>query len=212
MAKKRATTSLFRKRILCSITTSTLVFSMLPAFSFPALAASADPLPHLLKAGSVPVNSNRSTKTEPFPQGTGGSDYFRIPALTCLENGDLLAVADARYNALGADGAAPDGGGLDTIASVSADGGKNWNYSFPIYFPDSSLNAGTKATTIIDPGILINQIPARTAAERITNIMWATLKTDMLLYAISQTTPRQNTAWTNGSTFMKHRQTVPEKN
>ncbi len=40
MAKKRATTSLFRKRILCSITTSTLVFSMLPAFSFPALAAS----------------------------------------------------------------------------------------------------------------------------------------------------------------------------
>ncbi len=154
MAKKHATTSLFRKRILCSITTSTLVFSMLPAFSFPALAASADPLPHLLKAGSVPVDSNLSTKTEPFPQGTGGSDYFRIPALTCLENGDLLAVADARYNALGADGAAPDGGGLDTIASVSSDGGKNWNYSFPIYFPDSSLNAGTKATTIIDPGIV----------------------------------------------------------
>ena len=33
-----------------------------------------------------------------FPQGDGGSKYFRIPALITAKNGDLLAVIDARRN------------------------------------------------------------------------------------------------------------------
>ena len=33
-----------------------------------------------------------------FPQGDGGSKYFRIPAIITAKNGDLLAVIDARRN------------------------------------------------------------------------------------------------------------------
>lgn len=153
MAKKHFANSQLWKRILCIAATSTMVFSMLPVFSLTVSAAPTDK-PDLLKAGSVPVSSENYTLGGPFPKGTGGSDYFRIPNVITLENGDLLATADARYQVLSGDGSSPDGGGIDTIASVSSDGGKTWHYSFPIYFPDSNLNAGPKATTIIDPGVM----------------------------------------------------------
>lgn len=153
MAKKCSITLRLQKRILCGITAGTMLFSTLSAFSFPVSAASSNE-PFLLKAGSVPVHEDRFTKGGPFPEGTGNSQHFRIPALITLENGDLLATADARYDRISGDGSSPDGGGLDTIASVSSDGGKTWRYSFPIYFPDSLQNAATDATTIIDPGVM----------------------------------------------------------
>ena len=102
----------------------------------------------LLKAGSIPVSAERITKDEPFASGTGNSTYFRIPALITLPNGTIVTAADARY------GTTEDGGGLDTIASISEDGGKTWQYSFPIYFPDSDGYAGTSATTAIDPALV----------------------------------------------------------
>lgn len=86
-----------------------------------------------------------TTKGQPFSAGTGGSRYFRIPALITLHNGSLLAAADARYSTT------VDGGGLDTIISISEDNGTTWHYSFPIYFGDSDGFSGTDATTIIDP-------------------------------------------------------------
>ncbi len=153
MAKKHFSNSRLWKRTLCIATASTMVFSMLPSFSLTVSAAPTDK-PDLLKAGSVPVSSENYTLGGPFPKGTAGCDYFRIPNVITLDNGDLLATADARYQVLSGDGSSPDGGGIDTIASVSSDGGKTWYYSFPIYFPDSNLNAGTKATTIIDPGVV----------------------------------------------------------
>lgn len=143
--------NLFRKQIhtkLLSLALSgTLTLSLLPAFSFPVRGA-ADEMPALLKAGSIPVSEETMTYAEPFASGTGGSKTFRIPGLICLENGDLVATADARWEN------SSDGGGLDTIASVSSDGGKTWNYSFPMYFADSKGYAGSRATTIIDPGVV----------------------------------------------------------
>ena len=143
--------NLFRKQIhtkLLSLALSgTLTLSLLPAFSFPVRGA-ADEMPALLKAGSIPVSEETMTYAEPFASGTGGSKTFRIPGLICLENGDLVATADARWEN------SSDGGGLDTIASVSSDGGKTWNYSFPMYFADSKGYAGNRATTIIDPGVV----------------------------------------------------------
>ena len=85
------------------------------------------------------------TKGQPFPPGTGGSRNFRIPALITLRDGSLFAAADARYET------SIDGGGLDTIVSISKDGGESWRFSFPIYFGDSAGVAGTDATTVIDP-------------------------------------------------------------
>ncbi len=100
-----------------------------------------------LKAGSDQVLPGTTT-AQPFNSGTGGSTYYRIPALITLSNGYLVGAVDARYDTTG------DGGGLDTILSVSKDNGDTWTYSYPIYFPDSDGYAGTSATTVIDPVLI----------------------------------------------------------
>ncbi len=101
----------------------------------------------LLRAGSISAEEGNVTADQPFAAGTADVQRFRIPALITLDNGDILAAADARWTQGG------DFCGLDTIASVSGDNGKTWNYSFPIYFPDSSIQSPPMevATTAIDP-------------------------------------------------------------
>ncbi len=51
------------------------------------------------KAGSISMSQleDNITQKHPFPKGTAGSDVFRIPAMITMENGELLAIADARY-------------------------------------------------------------------------------------------------------------------
>lgn len=156
MSLKHPIISHLWKRGLGIVTAGAMVFSMLPSLSLP-VSASATTKPSLLKAGSIPANAENFTHNEPFARGTAGCERFRIPALITLQNGDLLATADARYGVVdGSD--AVDGGGLDSIASVSSDGGKTWYYSFPFYFPDSDGYPGNStrknATTIIDPGVV----------------------------------------------------------
>lgn len=112
------------------------------------LSEEASRMPEITKAGSVSVSSEGVTYDEPFATGTAGCKHFRIPALITLQDGTLLATADARWETTG------DGGGIDSIASISEDGGKTWQYSFPLYFPDSVGYAGSRATTIIDPGVM----------------------------------------------------------
>lgn len=142
------------RRGLTIVTASTMAISMLPAFSLSSSAAATDK-PVLKKSGSLSVCEENVTQNQPFASNTAGSIGFRIPALITLENGDLLATADARWERFA------DGGGLDTIASVSSDGGKTWNYSFPFFFPDSNGFSGhdsdplwSDATTIIDSCIV----------------------------------------------------------
>lgn len=141
---------------LTIVTAGAMAVSMLPAFSLSSFAAATDK-PVLKKAGSLSVCEENVTQNQPFASNTAGSRGFRIPALIALENGDLVATADARWERFA------DGGGLDTIASVSSDGGKTWNYSFPLFFPDSNGFSGrdgenipiwSDATTIIDSCIL----------------------------------------------------------
>ena len=152
MKKKHLSISQMWKRGLSIVIASAMTITMVPAFTFSASATGTD-APTLRKAGTVPASAETMTIGEPFAQGTAGCERFRIPALLTLENGDLFATADARYGVVdGTD--APDGGGLDSIASVSSDGGKTWNYSFPFYFPDCEGNDGRNATTIIDPSVV----------------------------------------------------------
>lgn len=86
-----------------------------------------------------------TTQDLPFAAGTAGSSHFRIPSLITLKGGSLLAAIDARWNTT------VDAGGLDTILSTSADGGKTWSYSFPNYFNDSTDAYDNRATSFIDP-------------------------------------------------------------
>lgn len=87
-----------------------------------------------------------TTEGNPFRKGTGGSASFRIPALVTLEDGTLVAAADARWNTT------YDGGGLDTIVSRSTDYGANWSYTFANYLGDNGNQYnGVASTTFIDP-------------------------------------------------------------
>lgn len=127
--------------LACAMTAAAL-----PAL--PAKTAEAATVKNLLKAGAINAEEGQTTSGQPFAAGTGGSDKFRIPAFIVTKSGNLLAASDARYTTTG------DGGGLDTIASVSTDDGATWNYSFPLYFPDSDGWVGPTATTIIDPALV----------------------------------------------------------
>ncbi|MBQ6891058.1 MAG: exo-alpha-sialidase, partial [Clostridia bacterium] len=87
------------------------------------------------------------TEEQPFPPGTGGSAHFRIPALVTLADGSLVAACDARWDHWG------DGGGLDTVVSVSRDGGRSWSYSFPNHLGDNGNCLNDLSTAFIDPAL-----------------------------------------------------------
>ena len=87
------------------------------------------------------------TGGQPFLPGTGGSEHFRIPALAALEDGTLITACDARWDHWG------DGGGLDTLVSVSRDGGNTWHYSFPNYLGDNGNCLNVLSTAFIDPAL-----------------------------------------------------------
>lgn len=121
--------------------------------SVPVLSEKVKSIPEARKAGSIPASEDTLTYEQPFAPFTAGNENFRIPTLISLRNSGeegehLFASADARWEEWN------DGGGIDSIASVSSDGGQTWNYSFPIYFPDSYGYASRAATTVIDPGAI----------------------------------------------------------
>ena len=99
-----------------------------------------------LTMGTKPADG--TTTGNPFVQGTGGSNSFRIPAMVTLSDGTIVAAADARWNTT------YDGGGLDTIVSYSKDNGASWNYTFANYLGDNgNTYNGSGSTAFIDPAL-----------------------------------------------------------
>ena len=88
-----------------------------------------------------------TTSGQPFAAGTGGSQNFRIPAIVTLDDGTIVAAADARWDTTA------DAGGLDTIVSRSSDNGANWNYTFANYLGDNGNTYVEESATFIDPAL-----------------------------------------------------------
>ena len=88
-----------------------------------------------------------TTSGQPFAAGTAGSQNFRIPAMVTLDDGTIIAAADARWNT------SADAGGLDTIVSRSSDNGANWNYTFANYLGDNGNTYVEESATFIDPAL-----------------------------------------------------------
>ena len=111
-----------------------------------SFALTREAVGYSLSMGTKPADG--TTTGNPFVQGTGGSNSFRIPAMVTLSNGTIVAAADARWNTT------YDGGGLDTIASYSTDNGANWNYTFANYLGDNgNTYNGSGSTAFIDPAL-----------------------------------------------------------
>lgn len=99
-----------------------------------------------LTMGTKPADG--TTTGNPFVKGTGGSNSFRIPAMVTLNNGTIVAAADARWNTT------YDGGGLDTIVSYSTNNGAGWNYTFANYLGDNGNTYNSSGSTaFIDPAL-----------------------------------------------------------
>ena len=68
---------------------------------------------------------------QPFDRGTNDVSEYRIPSLYTLNNGSVLAVADARYSH-GSD--SPNN--IDVHYAISADGYQPWEYGVLSHFDD----------------------------------------------------------------------------
>lgn len=76
----------------------------------------------LLASESVLAEAEGDKMEQPFISGTAGSELFRIPAITTLKSGRIVASADARYGH-GTDSPS----NIDTVVRYSDDMGKTWS-------------------------------------------------------------------------------------
>ena len=87
---------------------------------------------------------------QPFVKEDTDSQYFRIPALITLDNGWIVAASDIRWRT-----SVDSPQNLDTIVSVSKDGGQTWDWEVVNYYDDMADNAtGQGSASFIDPSIL----------------------------------------------------------
>lgn len=98
----------------------------------------------------APGASAGTSMGQPFVKGDTGSDYFRIPSLITLDNGWIVASSDIRWRT---SGDSPQN--LDTIVSISKDGGNTWDWEVVNYFGDMADTAtGQSSASFIDPSVL----------------------------------------------------------
>lgn len=111
------------------------------------LTQSDDTEPAVQSSNVSDKPSDGQISGQPFAAGTAGSQNFRIPAMVTLDDGTIVAAADARWNTTA------DAGGLDTIVARSSDSGANWNYTFANYLGDNGNTYDRDSTTFIDPAL-----------------------------------------------------------
>lgn len=106
--------------------------------SFPLLAFATD------ESGIKPEDG--VSEGSPFVYNQP-SQLYRIPNLVTLDDGTLIAQADARWDG------AMDGGGNDSMVARSTDGGATWHYSMLTYYPDNGNKFDKASTSICDSAL-----------------------------------------------------------
>ena len=91
-----------------------------------------------------------TSNSQPFVKEDTGSNYFRIPSLITLDNGWIVAASDIRWRT-----SADSPQNLDTIVSISKDGGTTWDWEVVNYFGDMvNTTTGQSSASFIDPSVL----------------------------------------------------------
>lgn len=101
--------------------------------------------------GTTTEQPFQSTRNAP-DQATANSQMFRIPAMITLNEGGMLAAADARWNST-MDAAS----NLDGLVSYSKDNGATWDWELVNHFVDYSNNtpgAPKQSASFIAPALI----------------------------------------------------------
>ena len=101
----------------------------------------AFPVTTAMAAGSSEASkpADGTTQGRPFVSDNP-SHWYRIPSMVTLDDGTVVAAADARWNG------GMDGGGNDVITARSTDNGDTWSYTWAGYYGDNG-NVFNKAST-----------------------------------------------------------------
>lgn len=101
------------------------------------------------KYTGLPTNTNvcATPISKPFLNPSLGNGSFRIPAMVSLNNGTIVAAADARWDSQ------IDGDGTDTIVSISSDFGNSWNQSYANSLGKNGIVYDPYTASFIDPAL-----------------------------------------------------------
>lgn len=105
------------------------------------MVLTAFPVTTAMAAGSSEASkpADGTTQGRPFVSDNP-SHWYRIPSMVTLDDGTVVAAADARWDG------GMDGGGNDVITARSTDNGDTWSYTWAGYYGDSG-NVFSKAST-----------------------------------------------------------------
>lgn len=113
------------------------IVMVLTAFPFAATAAGSS-------ESTKPADGTNSGR--PFISGSPSGKY-RIPGMVTLDDGTIVAVADARWDQQ------QDGGGNDVITARSTDNGDTWTYTMAGYYGDNGNKFNASSTSYCDSSI-----------------------------------------------------------
>lgn len=105
------------------------------------MVLTAFPVTTAMAAGSSEASkpAGGTTQGRPFVSDNP-SHWYRIPSMVTLDDGTIVAAADARWDG------GMDGGGNDVITARSTDNGDTWSYTWAGYYGDNG-NVFSKAST-----------------------------------------------------------------
>lgn len=105
------------------------------------MVLTAFPVTTAMAAGSSEASkpADGTTQGRPFVSDNP-SHWYRIPSMVTLDDGTVVAAADARWDG------GTDGGGNDVITARSTDNGDTWSYTWAGYYGDNG-NVFSKAST-----------------------------------------------------------------
>lgn len=159
------------KKFFALILSLCMILSMVPVSAFAAecddagdaMVTGTDSTTDTITLSGKPETPDGLTnQTEPFPlalfttYNSSSNGHYRIPGIVTLDDGTLVASADARWK--GHNNGYDDSGNIDSVVSYSSDNGKTWNVTFANYYgDDNNENKYVQdfcSATYIDPGLI----------------------------------------------------------
>lgn len=130
---KKLTANFKTKKMLAFFMALVMALTVFPLYAFATVESGAG-------------KQSGTSEGNPFTPGQP-SEQYRIPQIVTLDDGTLVAQADARWNG------GMDGGGNDSMVAYSTNGGATWNWQLVTYYPDNGDVFDPSSTSICDSAL-----------------------------------------------------------